>query len=169
MERNFEIAASTSVISWNMGSCRLPIRVPQFNVRARDNDSRSIMGMQSTPTVPARQDSNASLTNSLVSRSRCETYVAMDGLLSAEAAPFRRRLSESLNGDVPIVVPAVLERTCISVSRCPLSPSHSQPVSRCQHKVIGPPCETSKTPAWSSMPGCSRRRSSSLHPRCSLQ
>jgi hypothetical protein len=39
-------------------------------------------------------------------------YVAMEGLLSAEAAPLRRRLRESLNGDVPIVVPAVFESTC---------------------------------------------------------
>jgi hypothetical protein len=31
--------------------------------------------------------------------------------LSADAAPFLRRLSESLNGEVPIVVPAVFERT----------------------------------------------------------
>ena len=39
-------------------------------------------------------------------------YVAIEGLLSAEAAPFLLRLSESLNGDVPIVVPAVFESSC---------------------------------------------------------
>jgi hypothetical protein len=38
-------------------------------------------------------------------------YVAMEGLLSAEAAPLRLRFKESLKGDVPIVVPAVFERT----------------------------------------------------------
>jgi hypothetical protein len=35
----------------------------------------------------------------------------MEGLLRAEAAPLRRRFRESLKGDVPIVVPAVFERT----------------------------------------------------------
>ena len=38
-------------------------------------------------------------------------YVAMDGLFSAAAAPFLRRLSESLKGEVPMVVPAVFEST----------------------------------------------------------
>jgi len=38
-------------------------------------------------------------------------YVAIDGLLSAAAAPFLLRLSESLKGEVPMVVPAVFERT----------------------------------------------------------
>lgn len=41
-------------------------------------------------------------------------YVAIEGLLSADAAPLRRRLRDSLNGDVPIVVPAVLESTYLS-------------------------------------------------------
>ena len=35
----------------------------------------------------------------------------MDGRLSADAAPLRRRLRESLYGDVPMVVPAVSDRT----------------------------------------------------------
>lgn len=38
-------------------------------------------------------------------------YVAIDGLLSAAAAPFLLRLSESLKGEIPIVVPAVFEST----------------------------------------------------------
>ena len=44
-------------------------------------------------------------------------YVAIEGLLSAEAAPFLQRLSESLNGDVPIVVPAVFESTCCQLAK----------------------------------------------------
>lgn len=45
-------------------------------------------------------------------------YVAMEGLLSADAAPLRLRFSESLKGEVPIVVPAVFERTCVRQCRC---------------------------------------------------
>ena len=42
-------------------------------------------------------------------------YVCTEGLFNADAAPFLRRFSESLKGDVPIVVPAVLETTCRQV------------------------------------------------------
>ena len=66
--------------------------------------------------MPALPDSKPSLTNSFVSRSRWPMYVAIEGLFSAEAAPFLLRLSDSLNGEVPMVVPAVFESTYIAFS-----------------------------------------------------
>src|SRR5690242_5885022 len=109
------MAASTSVISWNIGSLRLPMRVPQFSVRLSDSDNLSIIGMGSTPTVPAPPASNPSLMKSLVSRSRWSIYVAILGLFSADAAPFLLLFKLSLNGLVPIVVPAVFDSTLWNV------------------------------------------------------
>lgn len=43
-------------------------------------------------------------------------YVAMDGLFKADAAPLRLHFKESLYGDVPMVVPAVLDKTYSQVS-----------------------------------------------------
>lgn len=48
--------------------------------------------------------------------SKCDTYVSTEGRLRADAAPFLRLFRESLYGEVPIVVPAVLETIYIDSS-----------------------------------------------------
>jgi hypothetical protein len=92
------------------------------------------MGMGFTPTVPAFPDEKASLIKSLVSRSRCEMYVAIEGLLSAEAAPFLLRLSDSLKGEVPMVVPAVFESTCLHQLSSFESPHYCHLMKRPKHR-----------------------------------
>ena len=68
--------------------------------------------MQSIAWAPLPPRSQRSLIKSAVSRWRNGTYDCTLGRLRALAAAFRRRFSDSDAGDVPIVNPAVDDRTC---------------------------------------------------------
>jgi hypothetical protein len=67
------------------------------------------MGMGSTGVFPWFPYLYSSSTKAFDSTSKCDTYVSTEGRLRADAAPFLRLFRESLYGEVPIVVPAVLE------------------------------------------------------------
>ena len=53
VERNLETSSSTCVISANKGEDCEDMRVPQFRVRARERESRWIMGRGSIGVRPA--------------------------------------------------------------------------------------------------------------------
>lgn len=86
--------------------------MPQFNVKAKLKLRRWIIGIGFTGFFPASPYLTSSEMKSFVSRSRCGTYVWIEGLFKADAAPFLRLFRDSLYGDVPMVVPAVFDRIC---------------------------------------------------------
>ena len=71
MLRNLLTSSSTWVISLKSASFWLPMRTPQFRVKARLRLRRWMQGMGSTPTAPSLPYVRSSDKKSLVSMSKC--------------------------------------------------------------------------------------------------